>query len=582
MASLYGFNFKHYPTSKALYHRFLRIVGHGDEILFVFNNRTFYTQRIEIDELADEEHGSTSFLLGDIYVAEQEELTVYDLFKRPGLNIGGQLYNSKNAYICEFYRVNIFNTRENPDEPTHFKLYNEYFHLDFSRDGTPRRVDRSSLDYVPPQDEFRLGNHNLKQMLTGVRPYKDINYMFLIETDDLKVAAFNPIDSFSGKHTHDTEFANQFLLVIQYSPKKGAYKDQVLDEEFGGNKVDRNRMRLDHMMFAKLLWVDAQNPVNFDLFLIEVHSGQVAYPLIRVRLGYFTFRDKNATEWSVPITMDELLSCHTWDAKEIRGEARGIFYERKSKVFYIFIKRFYLRYDKDMVKGGFFLGNYDTDQFYFKEERYFGERAHDVKFESGVTNVKWDLGRARMYVKNFADSTYLTPAISNFAITADQKGALAFKRIADGAIDELSNIRYCFRQTLEVDGHIYCFDEKHYRLIHKPGKKLEPRKIARTMIGSIFDTAPFDWEDWPVKFIFNYKEDLVVFLSYKVQFVFTYRNFRRMPDDTLYFADDRDHVTLMAEHCLFREYSIGVCSDGVELKPIERRATKKVRLSDGK
>ena len=226
------------------------------------------------------------------------------------------------------------------------------------------------------------------------------------------------------------------------------------------------------------------------------------------------------------------------------------------------------------------MGRYNTNRLFLRKERYFGDRARDIKFESGVTNVKWDLGRARMYVKNFAKSSYLTPAISNFAISAGQKGGLEFKLLADGAISELSTIRLCFRQTFEVERHVYCFDEKNYRLIYKPGEKVDPKRISRTTIGRIFDTAPFAWKDWPIKFIFNYQEDLVIFLSFKIQFVFTYKNFRRLPDDTLYFADDRDHVSLMGDHCLFREFSGGVCSEGVVLRPIEKRATLKVRLSN--
>lgn len=342
LASVFGRFEKVYPSASMLYHRFRRMVGHGNEIYFVFNNRTFYTELIQIDQLADEELGPTSFLLGDIYVDEQvEDLTPYELFGRPGLNMGGHFYSSKNNYVCEFYRINVYDTTDIPDDPMHSELYKEYFHLDFS-DGTPKRVDRSHLNKVRPQDDFRLGNQNLKQILNGVHPYKEINYVILIETDALKVAILNPIENFSGKHGNP-EFSNKFSLVIQYWPKKGRFKDTLLTDEFGGRKVSRAEKRLDHLMFAYLLRVDAQNPVNYELFLIEVNSPQLEYPAIRLRLGYFTFRDRKATEWSVQISMDELLSCHTWDGKQIQEEARGIYYDRQSKVFYIFIKRFYLR-----------------------------------------------------------------------------------------------------------------------------------------------------------------------------------------------------------------------------------------------
>ena len=582
-ASVFG-EFEHrYPTAFGLFYRLRRIIGHGNEIWFLFNNRTFYTERIEIDELVDEDLGPTSFLLGDVYIDEREDKLVYWSLRKRGLNVGGHLYRSTtslatggNDEVFEFYRVNYQDSLDNPNNPLHYELYEYFYHLDFSG-GEPKRTELGEMYKLRPEEDFRLGNQDLKLLLEGTtKPFERINFALLIETSDLKLAILNALDSYSGKYSQD-EFPNHFGLIIEYSPKRGPHKDKLFIDEFGGYKVSWLQKRLDHMIYGHLLKVDTQNPVNYGLFLMEVYkpfSGTDQprpLPSLRFRLGHFIFQDKTATEWTFQVTWDHLLSCHTWDSNEMPVDARGVYYDRASKAFFVFIKRFYLRYERDLVMDGFYLRRYEMDDLYLRKEQYF-EQAEDIKFEADVSNVKWDLG-PRMYVKNFAERSYLTPAYLNFAIATGKSGKLTFKRLEDGAVVELATIRFCFRQTFELDRHVFCFDEEAYRLIHKPDVTLEPRKISRTKIARIFDTAPFEWKDWPIKFIFNYKENLIVFMSFKFLFVFSYKNFQRYPNDTIFYVIDETHIPLMGDVCFFDPHNC--FKSNLKIWPLENTKVRK-------
>lgn len=47
-ASVFGKYHHRYPSAIGLFFRFRRIVGHENEIYFIFNNRTFYTEFIQV------------------------------------------------------------------------------------------------------------------------------------------------------------------------------------------------------------------------------------------------------------------------------------------------------------------------------------------------------------------------------------------------------------------------------------------------------------------------------------------------------------------------------------------------------
>lgn len=529
-----------------------------------------FFRSIQVDELADEDLGPTSFLLGDIYIDEEvEDELPSHLINELGLNVGGHLYRKEQT--LEFYRINVYNKFENPQDPVHFELHDYYFRLDWSS-GRPKRVNLNQLSKIPPEDDFKFGNKNLRELLKGGHPHDDINYEIIYETDDLKLVILNPLDSF---YTKDGKpYSNKFSLVIQYSPKRGRFKDKLITEEFGGRDVAEEQMRCDHLMFGYPLKVDQQNPANFEVFLMEVFRPPTNYPCIRIRLGYFTFADQKAAEWTRQITWDNLLSCHTWDSDEMHTEARGVYYDKRSKAFYVFIKRFYLRYTMDLVKEGFYLADYEMSQDHLTKERYFGDQAQDIKFESHVKNVKWDLG-PRMYVKNLVLTSYFTPGLENFAMWPDDKGKLVFRRM-EKEVGDQSYLRFCFRQTFELDERVYCFDELAYRLVHKKTGPVEPRKTNRTSISRIFDTAPFKWKERPIRFIFNYHDNQIVFLSYEFLFIFSYTNFRRNPDDTIYYEHDENHVAMMGTSCLFEPYDC--FKSNTRQWPIDLEVRKKIKF----
>lgn len=211
-----------------------------------------------------------------------------------------------------------------------------------------------------------------------------------------------------------------------------------------------------------------------------------------------------------PIPIDEFFACHRDPISE--RELKGIFYDKKAKRFYLFINRFFrkLKKDFDLVEENFklpFPATFDSLKF---DERL------NPEFE--VVNSK--------YVKSAGDTSYLATSIGFvFELNAENLDE-KFTQLEKNIIDR------CPKQTLLVEGEVFCFGEAdYYHLTNQDGltktsDKEAGRKRIIHRIAEIFQGTGIKYGDTQkLKFIFNYLKNQFVFVTNSNLFVFNYEKF---------------------------------------------------------
>lgn len=221
-------------------------------------------------------------------------------------------------------------------------------------------------------------------------------------------------------------------------------------------------------------------------------------------------------------------SCHV--PYDDYSQLKGIYFSNDT--FYIFISRFYLRIETDLVQTGFNLTN-----------DLYNENSLNLRFENNdiYKTIKYE-NLNRRWVKTFgAESYFVTSDVDHFKLIATKTELVIEKTNIN---DE--TIKKCIKQTFYIveTKDNYCFEETEFT--HQMSNKKFLIKDIFKLNGSI------EWtENQKLKFIFNYKEDKVVFLTATDLFVFTYQNFKVNSNKELTYLNDKNETIFTTLNCLF-------------------------------
>lgn len=237
------------------------------------------------------------------------------------------------------------------------------------------------------------------------------------------------------------------------------------------------------------------------------------------------------------IAMDELLNCH----RKFRDprEVKGIFYEKESDFFYIFINRFFLKIEEDLVRTGFRI----DDRHYAK--------AYDLKFSS---NYEFEIARTK-WVKTLKQKSYLVTNKRNvFELNHDSMVKNYFT-----ADEGYNQIEKCAHQTLNIGKHVFCFDKQYYHYFMTNGDLVNSStyRPARFKISNIFQDSSIHYrDDEELNFIFNYNQDKFVIMMTKTRlFVIDYSKFTTSNDWQIQLNYKPNEQVLVIKNYLFESYA---------------------------
>lgn len=213
-----------------------------------------------------------------------------------------------------------------------------------------------------------------------------------------------------------------------------------------------------------------------------------------------------------------LFSCHSRFRKF--NQIKGIYFNLDKQIFYVFIKRFYLkieRPDRDLVDEGFKL----TDNDYLT-------KGVNIKLpNSKKCQPLYEIQESK-WIKTFRDHVYFS---------SDFKCGSKLATVNENEVFfpepmPLNIFQKCSFNTLQIGNSVYCFTTTSYNrqstMDNLNSLAQGSAKIFR--IKNIFTNAD-DWnEDQKLMFIFNYILDQVVFMTVDNLFIIRYEDFTIMGD----------------------------------------------------
>ena len=210
---------------------------------------------------------------------------------------------------------------------------------------------------------------------------------------------------------------------------------------------------------------------------------------------YNFFQNKHQLVHQVIVDPNELFDCFT-KLTHVR-QLKGVFYDRNRELFFVFIKRFYLRIHKiDLVDTEFVLEN---DWYTQKADRL----VHRQPAIEGIFEKIDPEFLGRKWVKEIGPNAYYTPDNRNFFLLAvREKDKLTIRKTSGSGFES------CYHQTLLVDEkHVFCFRKREYFFLYSLGNESYSHywNKKRNSIAGLFEETALDWTNQELLLIFNYK-----------------------------------------------------------------------------
>lgn len=272
-----------------------------------------------------------------------------------------------------------------------------------------------------------------------------------------------------------------------------------------------------------------------------------------IEFGHFTIGkqkvDTNKKRLSIDsktfissFSTDDLFSCHSKIKNE--KQVKGIFYESVRRIFYIFVKRYYLIVDYDIVRNEFKINDsvYSKNLFDLKfiNEEYLEKTA----FENLET--KWVKAGDFFYPRLIPyDETF-------FVYSHYHKFTIYLKSYED--------LKNQYKKWVNCTGHIeyisekyFCFTELTYRLLDESDEFESINNIHE--IFDEYHDGLFDKDD-RILFIFKYEDEnqeeyKKVFMTHKKLFIFSSHKFHINSDLKIYYKDVTKDSIIIYRNCLF-------------------------------
>lgn len=209
-------------------------------------------------------------------------------------------------------------------------------------------------------------------------------------------------------------------------------------------------------------------------------------------------------------------------------QIKGIFYDKVSKLFFIFIKRFYLKLEIDLISSQFYFDDklYETNAHYleFENDQIYGK----VKFENLKT--KW--------IQNYLNEAFFIPSSeSSFKLEINLDQNLLIK---DQIVS--NEIKNCKKQIFLIHDSLYCFDDNFYSF----------GTNQKFLTHTIFEDSPVIFNsEQNVHFIFNYLDNQTVFLTNTFLYIFDKNDFKiNNSNKEITFSNHPNYRPIRIKNCL--------------------------------
>lgn len=493
---------------------FKRFFRYQDQVYFVFKKRVIFGRQPLNDDNTDSKVNS-SLVLTNLYEQPNNEPELKDIQIRHDYQVMGY-YKNRTGFILEMYAQDGYKERKNKILPVGRQLA--------FTDVLAERTKTIRLDQVRTNFENR-------HLMTVVEDAAIVKYADLQD----RAANYQLLGKFSYYSNYSQSGRErQNELMIVYSFDVGIHRG-----------VSYHHGIYD---FPDLKWfvvyakeIGPVNVTRIDWFLMIVREKTfdlkfIHFPIFELNK---TIEPSDYVKHRVDLTLnyEELFSCHTPFSSE--RELKGIYYDQATKVFFVFVKRFYLKFEEDLIYHG----------FYIDPRRY--RKAKNIHFESEklYRSVEFEIIN-RKWVKAFELNSYLIPNSQTFEIGTDENSDLKLKEVKHNSL-----LRLCLDQTLVVEKkHVYCFKNELYFYWYDFGNFDYDREGRNYTIESIFEGSVVKWTAGQrLLFIFNYQVDRVVFMTRTHLFVFRYSSFRREENQRITFIahpeDDPAMPYYLNENC---------------------------------
>lgn len=490
---------------KNLKDHFKRLIVYDDQIYFIFKKRIIYTKLFSIDEqrYLNEDLSQVSFVSHNFFEQLNEEVDLINGIPSDSKVIG-HFYNKKKDEIYEFYST--------PNSP----IYNVSYELDFKQVFASRK---QLIESNRIESEFGMESYILKLL-----DHSKVQYFNILDTNDDKQLIIKFCSSLQDFRIQNNSYQIEFYLSLALITRLFKKNDANLKSfvtYFNERSTDE-----DNVIYNFLILAITETTNDLELDFTYIHVPLVFDEPNDYSIDFKQFNKNistNVRTFKSTLNFKELFSCHVKLRNE--RELKGVFYDSKNGLFFIFINRFYLKIQNDLIQSNYYLNDDDYNRNAFDLKFNNEQIEEQVQFE--YLNSKW------LYA--FEDQTYFRPFNQIFELKTNQNSDLI---IEQSNFDRLN--KNCFKQTFVIQKMLYCFDRFDYYLIQKD------HLIKLDSVKSIFRTTKYSI--YELRLIFNYDLNRIVFATSSELFILRYNQFKIESNNKIIYNDEND--VLIIQNCI--------------------------------
>lgn len=438
-----------------------------------------------------------------------EEDTIFLIFKEKiiGCRVTDVINNNNIDLFLVYKQPFVLKNKEKPPPASDLEIkgYFANWYQEFS----------SKYDYY---------SYSLDEIYQYIDHYRNETFIYELDFDKIpgergnnRIVLYPAITNFSFHLTNDYhrfEFDyDKFNLDIKVS-------------QFKEKKYSNFSTQLSHQVRRAVFYSEPRNIHNNYLIELDfnnnLHFSQIE---IKIPLSIQGITRKQ-------VTLDKFLSCYQ-PFKDF-DQLKGIYYDKKTKSFYLFVNRFYILIKYDLVKNEFRL---NQSKLLFFESAYnlSLRKPMDIYYE--YSNSKW--------IKKFEDKVYLSLYSNQFEILISDEMILSF-----GLEKNFKFLKKCRRQILNVRDLYFCIEEKTYYQMSAPIAENREEPKMRS-IKDLFDTTPIEYEDYQiVELIFDYKDDTFVLMTQTHLFIIDNLVVDVGKNQSLIFKYDKTRILRKLKNCI--------------------------------
>lgn len=485
-----------------------RFIGHGktNKIYFIFKKRIVFVKILSNVQIGSDKSLRFSNLNLIFYEQENNELTLPKSIPT-NFKVFGHLFEMKSETVHELYFINQANQSKVNE------IFEKAYLLNFDESNERTIGERTKLELI--------NNQFIKKELNNL---PNIQYFNLFK------------------------FNETFKTIYKYhSTKLNSTSDWTISVVLC---IDNNRITETLSTKENVKFFTTFSISQFEISVISINDklNFVNYEL-NYNKRFVTFQDK----LNISFDFDEFFSCHT-SFTNLR-QLNGIYFNRNSTMFFIFIKRFYLQIKDELVRNGFNLNDnvYETN-------------SHVLKFEEQEIYPnripKWWL--TRKWIKTVGNNwTFFCPEENGiyYELETTDQGQLIYNQITE--ISKSIELRSCNEQTLMIKEHLFCLLQGEYFYMYQLKNRSNYIETFRkgALISSIFDNSSIEWEkNQTVQLIFNYNSNEFVLMTLKHLFVFNYDQFDVNNEKIIYNSTGNNKYLKINNHLFDHLYGTS-CKD---------------------